>query len=125
MKHSQIVKAYLALDRMSSNEMPLALGYQLFKIRKLLKPQWDFQREHLATMLKKYNPTELMDGTYKFKTPEEGEKCAIELNAELEKMNNMDVELADFKRPTIHLDTDIKISIEDIDALSDFVNFVE
>lgn len=125
MKHSEIIKAYGALSRLSNTEVPLSIGYKLFKIRKMLRPQWEFQNERVDSVLNKYETRCQMDGSLKFNSVQEAEKCAGELDSLMKEMNDMEIDLADFSRPVIKLDTDMKISIDDIDALSDFVNFVE
>lgn len=125
MKHSDIIKAYAALGRLSSTEIPLSISYKLFKLRKLLKPQWDFQNERVDAILSRYETKCQMDGSLKFKNAKEAQKCAGELDKTIEEINDMEIDLADIKKPIIKLDSDIRISMEDIEALSDFVIFEE
>lgn len=125
MKHSEVINAYIVLERLSSGEMPLSVSYKLFKTKKLLQPQWDFQKERIDTIMNRYAPQKLMDGSVKFRNKKEGEKCASELNEMINEIGNMDVEFADLKKPTISLNTDINLSIDDIDALSPFIDFIE
>lgn len=125
MKNSEIIKAYTVLNRISADEMPLSISYKLFKVKKLLQPQWDFQQERCDSVIKKYNPKKLYDGSMQFKSKAEGEKCANELNELVEEIGEMEIDFADIKKQTIRLDTDIKLSISDIDALSSFIDFEE
>lgn len=125
MKHSDIIKAYAALGRLSNTEIPLSISYKLFKIRKLLKPQWDFQNERVDAILSRYETKCQADGSLKFKNVKEAQKCAGELDKTIKEINDMEIDLADMKKPIIKLDSDIRISMEDIEALSDFVIFEE
>ena len=125
MKHSDVIKAYMVLNKMSSDEIPLSISYKLFKVKKMLQPQWDFQNERIDSVMKKYNPARQMDGSLKFKNKKDGEKCADELNKMMEEIAGMEIDFADIKKPLIHLDTDISLSIADIDALSPFIEFIE
>ncbi len=125
MKHSDVIKAYMVLSNISSDEMPLSISYKLFKVKKMLQPQWDFQKERIDSVMKKYEPVRQMDGSIKFRNRKDGEKCANELNKMMEEIDEMEIDFADIKRPSICLDTDINLSIADIDALSPFVEFTE
>lgn len=125
MKHEKIIKAYMVLDRLSKDEIPLAISYKLFKVKKLLQPQWDFQTERVEAIINKYDPKRLPDGSMKFKSKSEGEKCAQELNDKIKEIGDMDISFADMKKPIINLDTDIRLSVSDIDALNDFFTFEE
>lgn len=125
MKHSDIIKAYMVLNKMSSNEIPLSISYKLFKVKKMLQPQWDFQKERMDSVIEKYNPQRLPDGSLKFKNKKEGEKCAEELSKMMEEIADMEIDFANAKRPQIQLDTNINLSIADIDALSPFIEFVD
>ena len=125
MKHAEIIRAYAALGRLGKTEIPLETSYRLFKIRKMLRPQWDFQCERMDAILQKYEPRFQMDGSYKFKSQREAEKCVEEMNKAMEEINQMDIDLADIKRPAVKLDTDIRLSMDDIEALADFVDFTE
>lgn len=125
MKHSNVINAYTVLSRMSHDEIPLSTSYKLFTVKKMIQPQWDFQKERVDSVLEKYHPTRQMDGSLQFKNKKEGEKCANELNEMIKEVGEMEIDFADFKRPAIKLDTNINLSVSDIEALSPFIDFQE
>ncbi len=125
MKHEKIINAYMALERMSGTEIPLSISYKLFKIKKMLQPQWDFQRERIDAVIQKYKTQTNMDGSISIQNDEDKEKCVTELNDMIKEINDMDVDLNYVDKQEISLDTNIKMTISDIDALSDFINFTE
>lgn len=125
MKHAKVIDAYMVLDRMSRDEIPLSTSYKLFTVKKMIQPQWDFQNERIDSVLEKYHPVRQLDGSLQFKNKKEGEKCANELNAMVEEIGEMEIDFADFKRPVIKLSTNISLSVADIEALSPFIDFQE
>ena len=124
-KHSKAIRAYMAIANMSNDKIPLSISYKLFKVKKMLQPQWDFQNERTNAIIKKYKPTQLFNGGLKFKSKAEGEKFAKEVNDMIAEIGEMDIDFAEIKKPVISLDTNINMSVDDIDALSDFIEFKE
>ena len=78
MLQSKIINAYKSLIKLSQLDLPIRLAFDLFKVKMVLQPQWDFQIE------------------------------------------------VDMKFPKVRIPLSIpglKLSVEDIEALKDFVTF--
>ena len=116
MLQSKIVSAYKALTKLSQQDLPIRLAFDLFKIKQLLQPQWDFQIEEETKVTAAAKP--LPDGRLEFQTTEEAETCRKKLT----EIGEMEVEL-EIKKASIPLTAEIRLSVEDIEALKDFVEF--
>lgn len=119
MKQGVIVKAYKALTKIGQQDLPIRLAYDLFRIKQALQPQWDFQLAEegkaIAEARKEAN------GDIAFETPEAADACRRRL-AELAGIN-VDLKVTPAQIP---LSTPgLKLSMEDIDALSTFVKFTK
>ena len=116
MLQSKIVSAYKALTKLSQQDLPIRLAFDLFKIKQLMQPQWDFQieEETKASMSAKQLP----GGRLEFPSPEEAEA----FRKKIAEIGEMDVEL-EIKKASIPLTAEIRLSVEDIEALKDFVEF--
>ena len=125
MKQFKIIRAYKTLDNLASQKLPLSVSHKLWTLAHTLQPHWDFQTEKEAEVFKKYEPTYDKDGSMNFGTEERAMECKAEYEKTVAEIANLDVDLDDFKKIVLHLDDKIDISIADIEALSDFVDFVE
>lgn len=117
MKQFRIIKAYKALIKLSQQDLPIRLAFDLFKIKQALQPQWDFQldEENKLTASAKVNA----DGSVTFDTPEAAET----FKQKLKNLSDIDVDLK-VTPAQIPLNTPgLKLSMEDIDALDMFVKF--
>ena len=117
MKQSKVINAYKALTKLGQQDLPIRLAYDLFKIKKVLQPQWDFQvdEEKRATAGATVNP----DGTVTFASPE----AAAAFRQRLKEMGEIDVDL---KVQPVQIPLSIPgltLSMDDIDALDCFVQF--
>lgn len=118
MQQSQIIRAYKSISKLSQLDLPIRLAFDLFRIKSALQPQWDFQvvEETKAAA----GATQLDDGRLQFATAEDAEAFRDKLRA----LGEIDIELKGLPVARIPLSTPgLKLSVEDIDALKDFVNF--
>lgn len=116
MKQSNIVGAYKVLTKLSQQDLPIRLAFDLFKIKQQLQPQWDFQieEETKASAAAKQLP----GGRLEFQTTEEADA----FRKRLAEIGEIDVEM-EIKKPSIPLTAEIRLSVEDVEALKDFVEF--
>ena len=117
MKQGAIIKAYRALNKLSQQDLPIRLAFDLFRIRQALQPQWDFQvsEENKATA----GATVDASGNVSFADPAAAEACRERLRELME----IDVDLT-VSPAQIPLNTPgLRLSIDDVDALSGLVNF--
>lgn len=125
MKQSKIIRAYKTLSKISQDKLPLSVSHKLWTLSRVLQPHWDFQTEKEAEVIQKYEPTYHEDGTMDFGSEERAKECRAEYEHVVTEIADLDVDLGDFKKVVLHLDDKLDISIGDIEALSDFVDFVE
>ena len=125
MKQFKIIRAYKTLTKLAQEKLPLSVSHKLWTLSRILQPHWDFQTEKEADVFDKYDPKFNADGSMDFGTKENAEAFKAEYEKTVAEIADLDVDLGDFKKIVLHLDDKIDISIGDIDALSDFVDFVE
>ena len=117
MKQFKVIKAYKALTKLGQQDLPIKLAFDLFKIKKALQPQWDFQADEEAKMTTgaKVNA----DGSVTFETPE----AADAFRQRLRELSDIDVDLK-IKPVQIPLSLPgLTLSMDDVDALDCFVQF--
>ena len=125
MKQGKIIRAYKTLNKLSQEKLPLAVSHKLWTLSRVLQPHWDFQTEKEAEVFEKYDPKFNEDGSMDFGSKEKAEECRAEYEKTVKEIAELDVDLGDYKKVVLHLDDKLDISISDIEALSDFVDFVE
>ena len=125
MKQYKIIKAYKAINKLYEQKLPLSVSHKLWMLRKALMPTWDFQIEKEQEVIMSFNPDTDQNGGAVFSDPEVAEACKKEYEKVCVELADLDVDLGEFKKIIIHLDDKIEISVEDIEALEDFVDFVE
>lgn len=125
MKQKQIIMACKVLNKLYEKDLSLSVSYKLFRLRNMLRDQWEFQQEKESALFEKYNPTVGLDGVLDFGSKEQEESFRHEFNDLMKEMAEMDVDIGDFNKITLHLDDNLDLSMSDIDALSDFIDFVE
>ena len=125
MKQSKIIQAYKALTNLSQQKLPLSVSHKLWTLARTLQPHWEFQTNEEAKVLEKYNPTPCDDGSMDFGSAERARECKAEYEKTVAEIAELDIDLGDFKKITLHLDDKIDISIGEIEALSEFVEFEE
>lgn len=117
MKQFRIIKAYKALTKLGQQDLPIRLAFDLFKIKRALQPQWDFQVDEENRMTAGANVN--ADGSVVFESPAEAEA----FRQRLKEISAMDVDLK-VKPVQVPLSIPgLKLSMEDIEALDGFVQF--
>lgn len=125
MKQKQIIQACKVLERLYDNKLPLSVSYKLYKLRNMLQEQWEFQQEKESELFKKYDVGVDPDGTLVFESDEAQEEFKKEFTEMINELAELDVDFGDFKKTILHFDDGLDLSMSDIDALSEFVDFVE
>lgn len=118
MKQHIFINAYKTLSKFENKELPLKTSYGLFKLKKALQIQWDFELKQEEEIFSKYHPIQSEDGGLVFDSPEDQQNFA----AELSELLDMDVEEVPEKIDIVQSD-DLVLSVADIEALDYFVNF--
>ena len=91
----------------------------------VLKPHYEFQSQKENEIFDKYQPILKPDGTFEFQSPDAERAFSEEFGALMKEMADLDVDLGDHKKVTLHLDDNIEMSVGDIEALNEFVEFAE
>ena len=125
MKQSTIIRAFKALNNIYGQKTSLSVSHKLWTLRQKLAPQWDFQTEKEQEVIQKYEPDIMPDGTVKFKSKEDEMACMKEYAKTVDELSDIDVDMDDYKKIILHLDDKLELSIEDMEALSEFIDFVE
>ena len=118
MKQQQIVNAYKVIKKYENETLPLDVSYGLFKLKKLLQPQWDFEVEREEAIFKKYNPQNDEMGNIIFNNHED----QVHFEESIRELLNMDVEWNN-EKVSIPFNHSFNVSMSDIEALDDFVTF--
>ena len=125
MKQSTIIQAYKTIQELSQQKLPLAVGHKLWTVKRMLEPHWEFQREKEQEVFEKYKPVINEDGSLQFKDKEEGEAFGKEYLEMVNEVADLDVDLGEYKKVLLHFDDKIDMTVDEIAALSEFVDFVE
>jgi len=119
MKQSQMVNAYKVLENLSKQTMPIKTAYAVHKLRGKLKPAFDFQVEQEERLIEKLNP-KIENGSLFFQNVDDAQEWKDEMIA----VGNMESDI-EFEPIKISINDDLQISLDNIDALEGFVDFVE
>ena len=124
MKQKEIIRAYKAINNFNQNEKnkqnaSVRATHDLFVVRKLLEPHWQYQTELEQGILADAE-AEWDNGKWKFKSTEKAKLFYDKLR----EVSNLDVDLGEFTKAKINLDENIYLSMDDMDALDPFVEFV-
>ena len=125
MKQSTIIKAYKVLNKLYGEDLPLPVSYKLYRLRSQLAPQWNFQNEKEREIFTKYSPSINTDGTLSFKDDNERDAFTKEFTELCNTMAELDADIGEVKKFAIKLSDGISLSMEDIEALQDFIDFEE
>lgn len=118
MKQFEAIKAYKALINLGREKMPADTAYKLFKLKKILQPEFDFQVEQERKCAEMRNAVVDEKGIYKTDNPEDMKALVDDLR-ELAQMDcNIEVEPVE-----IVVDGSLKLSPDDMEALEAFVVF--
>ena len=120
MKQGKIKTAYEITESLSDSNLSDSVLWALYKTRKALFPHYDFQLSRQREIFKKYEGQ--VDGSQlHFKDAETAQKFADEANA----LGDMEVELENYTKPVISLKDFPGITIHQIEALEDFIEFTQ
>lgn len=125
MKQFKIIRAYKSLSRLYEQKLPLTVSHKLWMLKQKLDPTWEFQNEKEQEVIMKYEPQVSENGQVTFKSDDEAMRCKEEYIAVCKELADIDVDLDDFQKISIALDDKLELSIEDLEALSDFIDFTE
>lgn len=125
MKQKDIIKAFHALQKYEEKDLPIRISYSLFKVKKLIEDQVEFQLNAEQEIFQKYKPTSNEDGSLKFESEEQAREFAQEFSSKIDEIGEIEVELDLKNKPKISLDQIVDMSIEDIEALEPFIEFTE
>lgn len=114
----KIVKAYKTIAKLSSGNMPLPVSYSLFKLKKVLANHFEFQIEKERELFAKYIPTQQADGSFTFASKADEQDFFNQIT----EISKLAVEV-DCPVVTIPLNSDIALSIEDMESMDGFVLF--
>ena len=116
-KQKYIIKAYKSILKIASGELPLSVAYSFFKLKQALTPQWEFQIEQERMLFEKYELRQL-DGEFTFNSEEDR-------NEFMQKIEDIGMLHVDIEVDPVHvrLDSDLKMSMEDVENLEGFVVF--
>ncbi len=116
MKQSRIIVAYREMERLANNPNITDKGqWQLYKLRKALRPHVDFQKEREAAIQKKYSHYADENGNINGPIVKE---YMDDMNA----LNEMEVELEEFEKPVIPISG---VNFLTMENLEDFIEFTE
>ena len=122
MKQFKINKAYEVLVENKGVKLPGAESRELFMLKKKLQPHVEYEDEQKKVILDKYSPTQDQNGNLDFGSKERAQEFLNEFNTEIQKIEDQDVDL-EFTKPQVTL-ANVSFSIEEIEALDDFVEFI-
>jgi len=118
MKQQNVVSAYKTILRFEKEELPLDISLAFFRLKKALSDQWEFQIKEEEKIFEKYPSKQDENGNLVFNDAETKAKFA-EAFAEL-----ADLEvLEDFEKIPISIGDRMKLSIADVEALDNFIEF--
>lgn len=115
-----IVKAYKAVDKISSICLDLKLAYKFFRLKQILKKQYEFQTEREMSFVREFEGEVLAGGKVQCKTTED----ARALSGKIEELENMEVDLGDFDKVQLPLNSELNLSMNDLEALDPFIEFI-
>lgn len=115
---SKAVVAYKTINKISGGNLPLPVAFALFKMKKKLAAQFEFQIEQEQKIIEECKASVDAEGNWTFES-EEDKKAFVE---RLTEVSNMPVEI-DIDPQTIPLNANIELSVEDMEALENFIEF--
>lgn len=119
MKQLKIIEAYKAIQKMMDEPLTIGSSYKIFKLKKKLQDQWDFQYDEEQKLLSELQPDMNSDGM-KFASTEDADKY----RALIKELSNIDVDIEGLPIQ-IPLTENITLSPANIEALDGFIEFYE
>lgn len=120
MKFTQkkLINAYRTLLRLSEQQLPLPMAYALYKVKKALEPQWQFQLEQEQKMVTECKGV-VSNGTVTF--PDDDAR--LEYVRKATELSDMEVEV-DIQETVLPENSELSLSMNEIDALDGFIKVV-
>lgn len=118
--HRKAADAYVALIRIGNRVVPSGIAYKLYLLKKALTDSVEFQREQEKKLIKKYDGKPMKNGKIAFDEEERG----MAFKEEFDSMKDSEITVKTDKF-TMFLDEINEISLSEIEALEDFVDFKE
>ena len=122
-KQGSVIRAYKVISKLNENPLPLKTAHAFFLVKKELVPHFEFQSDKEKEIYDKYSPVPTENGGLDFGSAEKAQEFTKEFNKLIDEMQELEVDI-DFIKPEVRLEDDIKLTIEDVEALEPFVNFV-
>lgn len=116
MKQSKIIAAYKALQTFSDAKLPTIIAYKLYKLKKALEPQYEFQGEQEQVIVEDTGAQVKPDGTVTFKD----KQTQADFFVKMKELANMEVDL-DIQPIELSIDDLPRVSVNDLESLSDFI----
>ena len=118
MKQNKLIQAYKATEVLSSlDKLDVTTLWNVYKLRKILAPHWEFQLEREKAIQTK--DAEFIDSEGKISG-----QHYIDYLSELEEVSNIDKDIEETTKIKIELQDNMGITVHTIEALEDFVEFV-
>lgn len=117
-KQQQAIEAYMAVRKLEYQDMPGEKAMVMFKLRKALEPQYQFQDEQERKIIESLGATIGADGFVAFKSDDDKAAYTNKLNeiCNLEVDINIEQQTIDAKGMTL--------SVKDIEALEPVVKII-
>ena len=120
MKQGHIIAAFKITDRfMDDTELPNDIVYALFRVRKIIQPQIEYQVKRQEKLIEKYKGVKQEDGGIIFENDEDRaafDKAMMDLA-------DTDMDIGKFEKIPFRLDNRCKLTLADIIVLDDFLEF--
>lgn len=119
-KQIEFVKAYVALKNLQDLELriPSNVALILFQVKKLCEKQYEFQTEQQLNILKQCGAEPKKDGSWVIEDIDRRTECL----KKLKELDELEIDV-DYTPKNIVLDGSYNLTINDIEALSSFINF--
>lgn len=115
MKQGKIISAYNTAEKLAECDLTDKEQWEVYKLRKFLRPHYEFQLERENAVREKYSSFTNQNGMIN------GEK-AQEFLRDMNAIGEIEIELEEYKKPEIKITKGITCKI--IEPLEDFVEFL-
>lgn len=121
MKQIQLVEAYKTLKKMANIPMDITTSFKLMKLKKRLEEYYQFEEQEEMKMFNEFHGELINDGrSMQFPTQED----ANAFSKKWQELKDMEVEI-EIEPIPVMLDQDIRLTIQDMEALDGFIQFIE
>lgn len=114
MKLLQVAMAYMALDKIAAQELPLSISYQVMRIQNAMNDSYNFYLIKEDELLRKYPPDEIRGSRAFFKDSETWEKY----EREHDEMDSIDADVH-FHQIRLKSTDPVKLTAEALKTLTD------